>query len=116
MVLILRKGDRSLWPWQAVAGSSRAARARDADRSLSVIVRQVGGEVHKRNRAASRELRQDAVPSVDRLRLDKQRVQGLLEEAVRLGLRLCLDERRLRVAFGLGDFCLGERLLALQLV
>src|SRR6266542_1994061 len=95
---------------------SRSARARDAARSLSVIVRQLGGEVHERNRAASRELRQNAVPAIDRLRLDEQRVQRLLEEAVRLGLRSGLDERRLRVAFGLGDFRLGERLLALELV
>src|SRR5438477_106462 len=69
-------------------------RARDDAPSLSAIVRQLGGEVHERNRAASRELRQNAVPAVNRLRLDEQRVQRLLEEAVRLGLRFGLDERR----------------------
>src|SRR5439155_26540334 len=73
-------------------------------------------QVEKGDRPAAGELRERAVPALDRLVLDEERREGLLQELVRLGLRLGLDQRRLCVPLGLGDLRLREGLLALQLV
>src|SRR3989442_15768109 len=73
-------------------------------------------QVEKGNCPAAGELWERAIPPLDRLVLDEQGRERLLQELVRLGLRLGLDENRLRVTLGLGDLRLGERLLALQLV
>src|SRR2546427_2495187 len=60
-------------------------------------------QVEKGDRPAAGELRERAVPALDRLVLDEERREGLLQELVRLGLRLGLDQRRLCVPLGLGD-------------
>src|SRR6266849_11139944 len=73
-------------------------------------------QVEEGNRPSAGELRQRPVPALDRLVLDEERREGLQQELVRLGLRLGLDQRRLRVPLDLGDLGLREGLLALQLV
>src|SRR5206468_7703810 len=104
-------------PW-AGTRSPRATQARGAS-APGARVRLARAEVlqvQEGDRAAAGELGQGAVPAVDRLVLDEERRERLLEEAVRLGLRLGLHQGRLRVALRLRHLRLGERLLALQLV
>src|SRR5207253_8494250 len=67
-------------------------------------------QVEKGDRPAAGELRERAVPALDRLVLDEERREGLLQELVRLGLRLGLEHRRLCVPLGLGDLRLREGL------
>src|SRR5207245_2315419 len=100
-------------PPSAATRSPRATQARGASvpGARAEIL-----QVQEGDRAAAGELGQGAVPAVDRLVLDEERRERLLEEAVRLGLRLCLHQGRLRVALRLRHLRLGERLLALQLV
>src|SRR5689334_25098947 len=73
-------------------------------------------EVEEGHRRRAGELGQRAVPALDRLVLDEEGRQRLLEELVRLGLGARPDERRLRIALRLRDLRLRERLLALKLV
>src|SRR5438093_612706 len=127
-------GTRSLRPTQAPPSARAgpagvAAAASPSPRGPvsrgGVLVAGAGGvglaraevlQVQERHRGAARELGQRAVPAVDRLVLDEERCERLLEEPVRLRLRLGLHQGRLRVALRLRHLRLGERLLALQLV
>jgi hypothetical protein len=60
-------------------------------------------QAEKRDRPTASELRQRAVPPLNRLVLDEEGRERLLQELVRLGLRLGLDERRLRETCGDDD-------------
>jgi hypothetical protein len=112
-VLDHRCGQRSpLSRHSAAAGGGRQCGGR---RRVRVAADPQVLQVEKRDRPAACELRQRPVPALDRLVLDEERRQRLLQELVRLGLRLGLHQRRLRVALGLRHFRIGERLLALQL-
>src|SRR5882724_2828864 len=107
-------GTRSPRLTQALAGAPR--RGCSAPGARVRVARAELLQVQEGHRAAAGELGQGAVPAVDRLVLDEERCERLLEEPVRLGLRLGLDQCRLRVALRLRHLRLGERLLALQLV